>query len=188
MQLKLTEDYLLLIDETADAQKGKYGYLEGNIGIWYEIPPTGLLLHMTNGEMRLGNDGVIVAYYPTNQLAAELNLPLLPDPETPYKNRAYSMYARSVPNEAVVLRHFLAGYDSRLKGFSFEDMLDAIDFGKLLAQQSQENKTRTFYARQFVLDVRMRHMPKGFFPTMNGDDYTTKEVNGKTELVGTYSI
>lgn len=184
MKLIQTKDYLLLIDEEAEIKINDLCLIDRNVGIstGYEILACEKVeedgyYHFT--DFKTGRCSKIIAYYPLNSEAKELDLPLLPNPfeEEPLMKQASKLrelrgYHKD--NHYSFCGGFIEGYKAaQSKQFSLEDMKKAIEMareqsepyygggGLVLSEPIYENK---YTEEEIIQSLSTQQLPKEFIP------------------------
>ena len=176
MKTKLiqTKDYLLLIDEEAEIKKNGYAYQ-----INYERTNIQVIKIESDSQERIANDKngtftkcKIIAYYPLNSEAKELDLPLLPSFEDTKPNSGYEegMFGYTDTEVRVAQNAFQEGYkaaQSKVQ-YSLEDMETLMEealnwFGGGRDKDISDSKE---FFEKYIQSLSTQQLPKEFKPIM----------------------
>ena len=191
MQTKLiqTKDYLLLIDEEAEIKENTY-----RVHIHYKTlnEPHHRLEH---GENTFDSWKLVIAYYPLNSEAKELDLPLLPNPfieeideNTYLKNIGHECFLQMKKlNPSGGIREFIRmavefGYKAaQSKQFSLDDMKKAFEvgtnYGIYLRGGSYDHRDNIDW-EDYEKSLSTQQLPKEFIPEYE-IVYSSKELADK---------
>lgn len=155
MKLLQTKDYLLLIDEEAEVCRGQHRFLNN------KVEP----IHEGHNYPYKGNK--VIAYYPLNSEAKELDLPLLPNPfeEVDIKKLAENSWEGcdgcNETDEYFWKKGFMFGYNMAQsnKQFSLEDMKKAI---KMATYINPSDTSRFYSSEEIIQSLSTQQLPKQF--------------------------
>lgn len=186
MKTKLiqTKDYLLLTDEKAEININDYWiYLNSNEEFDEIITKSNLTEREWYSKLhdRFAYKKVI-AYYPLNSEAKELDLPLLPNPfeEVDIEKLAFKTLFPHWSSEDVIeytelamIESFVIGYkaaqQSHSKQFSLEDMEEVYYQGRIDSSDDEHNFDN------FIQSLPTQQLSKGFVPEYEYYYHSSKE-------------
>ena len=202
MQTKLIQikDYLLLIDEEAEIQKGDLKIcLNDNYISKY------LSKQNIESDTKCSDCKKIIAYRKLNEKAKELDLSLLPPFEdsfniTKWAKEEHKYNHRNIDELSFILGCEVGYEKSQSKQFTLEDMIKAYDEG---CSEKFKRTGEAVLREEFIQSLSTQQLPKEFEPRVypkytqydgfEEDDeipvmtpMTFTNLEGKQELVGIY--
>lgn len=195
MKILNTNTYLLLIDEEAEIKEGDY-----RVHI-YEKTLNHPVHRLEHGENTFDTWRLVLAYYPLNSEAKELDLPALPNPfEVDFNDLEWNVIAdkdwKSRGGEGNK-SHFMyrQGYihgaykalQTQSKQFSLEDVVDFVEWTNLHYRDLEHTKaiknvkdTKELF--NYYLTLSTQQLPKEFIP-----EYENVDVSELVDMNGNYN-
>lgn len=146
----LPNKYLLIIDEKANPEKGKYGFYNGEIGIWDCISPTNYVLHLFNRNAIQLNYGVILAHLPLNNSPFLNGVDLLPKLQ-----ENWNTYTESDLRTAIFMARERTGVDWRYWNYQPEEIINIVkrSLMPISFKPKMISRYKAINTGEFVLDI-----------------------------------
>lgn len=186
LELKQTENYLLLIDKEAEIKKNDYKVMIDKKSLFYEQFEKHLGTYCCNEQW-----GKIIGHYPLNDTAKELDLPLLPNPfknnneigGNGFNEKLWEDYRKPLNRSISHLEReaFIAGYKVQTKQFNLEDIENAITqsyFAMKITIHDKYNNSENGLEnlkQDIISSLSTKQLPKEFIPEYEYYYHSSKE-------------